>query len=112
MAEHTVDHTADGTTLTLRPVDELVVTLPVNPLTGALWRVASYDRDSVVLVAESIDEVEPGAMGAGGTLSRFRFRAVAPARCELVIELRRGSEPAEEVPTYRLRLDITEGVRA
>jgi predicted secreted protein len=104
-----VDHTDEGKTITLHFGDVLVVTLPVNMLTGLQWHVASYDRD-VLGPPETV--VEPpesgGAMGAGGTVAVFRFpvRTRARASSRLVLDLRAGRGPAEQ--TYTIGLHIKE----
>ncbi|WP_407561490.1 protease inhibitor I42 family protein [Streptomyces sp. 184] len=109
MPEVLVDHTDEGKTITLRVGDVLVVTLPVNMLTGLHWEVASYDREG--LGPPEVDVQPPesgGAMGAGGTVAVFRFPVGtrAPASSRLVLELRggHGRGPAEQ--TYAITLNI------
>ncbi|PGH52097.1 hypothetical protein CRI70_03000 [Streptomyces sp. Ru87] len=104
-----MDHTDEGRTVELHVGDVLVVTLPVNMLTGLRWVVDSYDRRSLALVGETVAPPPPGgALGAGGTVAVFRFRtdAPAPAPSRLVLGLRRGAGPDEDVQQYGLLLDI------
>ncbi|MFM9700051.1 protease inhibitor I42 family protein [Streptomyces europaeiscabiei] len=111
MPEVAVDHTDEGRTVGLHVGDVLVVTLPVNMLTGLHWETASYDQRSLALIEETvIPPPSGGALGAGGTVAVFRFRTVAPAPAlsRLVLDLRRGREPDEEEQKYRLLLDIKE----
>ncbi|WP_194292831.1 protease inhibitor I42 family protein [Streptomyces smaragdinus] len=109
MHEVRVDHTDDGRTIRLHVGDVLVVTLPVNMLTGLHWEVASYDQSSLDRPEVVVKPPDPGqAMGAGGTLAVFRFpvKATTAAPAQLVLELRGGTGPAEQV--YRITLDIRE----
>ncbi|WP_331722288.1 protease inhibitor I42 family protein [Streptomyces canus] len=109
MPEVRVDHTDDGKTITLQVGDVLVVTLPVNMLTGLHWEVASYDQSSLNRPEVVVEPPESGgAMGAGGTVAVFRFPVMATttAPAQLVLELRGGKGPAEQV--YQLTLDIEE----
>lgn len=107
MAEVPVNHTHEGKTIALCVGDVLVVTLPVNMLTGLRWRIATYDQSSLALLEETV--VPPpsgGGTGAGGTVAVFRFRSEAPALSQLVLELRVGNEPDKDVQKYRLLLDV------
>lgn len=107
MPELSVDHTYNGKTVALQVGDVLVVTLPVNMLTGLRWIVASYDQSIIALSGERVLPPQPGgAMGAGGTVAVFRFLAEAPGLARLILELRVGNEPDEEVQKYRLQLEI------
>lgn len=109
MPEVLVDYSHEGTTIALRVGDVLIVTLPVNMLTGLRWGVASYDRSSLALLEETVVPPPPGgATGAGGTVAVFRFLAKAPALAGLVLELRHGSEPDEDTQKYRILLEVKE----
>lgn len=109
MSEVAVDHTYEGKNVALHVGDVLVVTLPVNMLTGLHWVVASYDQSRLALRGETVVPPRPGkAMGAGGTVAVFRLLAEAPGLARLVLELRVGNEPDEDVQKYRLLLEIKE----
>jgi len=107
MREVLVDHTFDGKTVSLDVGDVLVVTLPVNMLTGLHWVVASYDQSILSRRGETVVPPQPGgAMGAGGTMAVFRFLAVAPGLATLILELRHGNEPDRDVQKYQLRVEV------
>ena len=108
MVEVPVDYTHEGKTITLHVGDVLVVTLPVNMLTGLRWGVASYEQQVLVWRGEAVVPPRPsGAMGAGGTVAVFRFQATAVGHGRLVLELRHGNEPDDQVQKYQLQLNVT-----
>ncbi|MEO3851593.1 protease inhibitor I42 family protein [Streptomyces sp. B8F3] len=111
MPDVKVDHTDDGKTITLHFDDVLVVTLPVNMLTGLKWKVASYDQKNLGCPEVVVRPPKSGGgMGAGGTVAVFRFpvRARAPASSRLVLELRQGHGQGPVQQTFAIGLRIKE----
>ncbi|MEO3766532.1 protease inhibitor I42 family protein [Streptomyces sp. B5E4] len=111
MPDVKVDHTDDGKTITLHFDDVLVVTLPVNMLTGLKWKVASYDQKNLGCPEVVVRPPKSGGgMGAGGTVAVFRFpvRAQAPASSRLVLELRQGHGQGPVQQTFAIGLRIKE----
>jgi inhibitor of cysteine peptidase len=73
---------ANGSTVTFRVGDTLVVSLPGNATTGYAWRVRLLDQ--IVLKVARVTYVarKTGTIGAGGTYV-FRFRAVAAGKARM-----------------------------
>ncbi|MGI9245354.1 MAG: protease inhibitor I42 family protein, partial [Steroidobacteraceae bacterium] len=86
---------AHGSTVELRPGQELRITLPSNPSTGYAWRVAPAGLPSVLVLqgdpvyARVTGEARVGAPGK----QSFSLRAAQPGRGSLRIEYVRPWEP-------------------
>jgi predicted secreted protein len=97
---------ANGTTVLLRPADQLVVSLPGNATTGYSWRVRSVDR--TVLKPTGITYVPkktvPPKVGSGGTyVLHFRVVGAGATSLKLVYVRAGGSIPAKR---YGLKVEV------
>ena len=77
----------NGSSVTLRPSQELVIALESNPTTGYSWQVAEVDPAILAQVGESEYKQSAGSeglVGVGGT-ETLRFEAVAAGEVTLTL---------------------------
>ena len=74
----------DGTEVTVKVGEKLVVELPSNPTTGFAWTVADDGPLAQVGEAEYASDAKPGVVGAGGT-ETFTFEAKEAGSGALVV---------------------------
>jgi inhibitor of cysteine peptidase len=77
----------NGSTITLRPGQALVVTLESNPTTGYSWQPV-FDSKYLEQRGETEFEPESSLIGAGGT-ETFRFEAIQPGTTTLTLNYMR-----------------------
>lgn len=83
----TFELTADdaGGTVSVRPGDEIVITLESNPTTGFAWELTGEPaREVLELVGSEYTEPETDLVGAGGE-EVWRFRALAEGITSLAL---------------------------
>lgn len=103
----TVDVTAEdaGTTVSLAPDDEVVITLESNVTTGFAWKLALEPDPAVLeLVGSTYVAPETDLVGAGGQ-EVWTFRAVGGGSTELELRYERSSGEAAGEP-FTLAVDV------
>jgi inhibitor of cysteine peptidase len=85
----------DGTEVSVKVGEQLVVELPSNPTTGFSWTVADGGPLTQVGEAEYATEAAPDVVGAGGT-ETFTFDAKKAGSGTLTLEYRRPWETGVE----------------
>ncbi len=100
-----IDETSDGTTVTLRDGDFLMVALPGNPTTGYRWTVEQEPADLLEALPGPDFHAASSLIGAGGFFY-FRFAAHAPAAGTLSFSYLRPWEsvPPEKTVTVSIRV--------
>ena len=98
---------ADGTTITLRPGQTLIVRLAANPTTGYEWALAEVDPQILRQVTEPGFTPSSGArVGAGGVVE-WRFQAQKEGATILRLVYRRPFEPdAPPAQTLTLMVEV------
>jgi predicted secreted protein len=104
-----VDDDENGSNVTLKPDQRLIVTLQSNPSTGYSWEVLE-DTNSILEQmgeAEFVSSVEGGeTVGAGGW-EIFRFKAISYGQMTLTLLYRRTGEPeAEPAGTFSIEVKV------
>ena len=83
--------------------DELEIRLSENPMTGFRWTCAVDNQSLLTLTSETFEILSDGAVGVGGVRC-FRFASIGDGTCEILTELQRGKDPAEQVIKYRINV--------
>jgi inhibitor of cysteine peptidase len=78
----TLTATDRGTTVTLKPDEEVVIQLPSNVTTGYRWAIDTLDVNTVTFLGSTYIAPSDGAVGQGGT-EELRFRALTPGTTAL-----------------------------
>ncbi len=101
----TVDYFADGTALDMVVNQRLVVRLPADPSTGAVWGIERVDVGILTQVGDPYYRPEP-TQGEPG-VSEWAFRAARNGTTELVLtELQPGAKPDGATPRYELTVNV------
>lgn len=88
----------------LRLGDAFEVTLAENPSTGYQWTLHAPLDPALAVEGNSYVASAPGLIGSGG-LRSWRFRAVKAGVAHLVIDDKRGWEPAP-VESFAIAIDV------
>ncbi len=95
-----------GSTVTLAPDQELVITLEGNPTTGYQWEIEGALPEMLVQVGEPAYTADSEAIGSGGEQT-WRFLAVTAGEGELRMKYWRSFEPtAAPVETFSARVNV------
>lgn len=97
---------ANGTTVLLRPGDQLVVSLPGNATTGYSWRVRSVDRTVLKHTGSNYvpKKTTPPTVGSGGTyVLHFSVVGAGGTSLKLVYVQAGGSKPARR---FSLKVEV------
>lgn len=84
----TLGENDNGTAITAKTGQQVVVELPSNPTTGFMWVVAESGPLTQVGEAAYESPAKPGVVGAGGT-ETFTFKAERAGSGKLTLEYRR-----------------------
>lgn len=103
MAQYTLGDSQDGTTLSLRVGDVVVLRLAENPTTGYRWEIAT--TQGFELEADDYAGAPGGPPGSGGERA-LRFKAVAAGGGRIEAALRRNWEPALLSRSYTVKAEI------
>jgi inhibitor of cysteine peptidase len=93
----------NGSTISVRPAEEIVLRLRENPTTGYRWRLEG-GTDSVSLETDTFDPAPNPRVGSGG-VREFRFRAGSSGSGRLELRLARPWERDGAVPD-RFSVDL------
>ncbi len=111
MANHTLDASASGSRLALRPLDEVTVKLAENPSTGYAWLLAALDPAVVSHKSSYQADPEPADAGGepwagGGGIRSFSFRAVGPGSISILLTYKRAWMP-DKADDQHFELKVT-----
>ncbi len=100
-ASVTLSADADGSSVSLKPEQELVITLEGNPTTGYSWALVKVDKAVLAPVGEPAyqpSSTDSTLVGGGGTYE-LRFKAIAKGQTKL--ELGYGRSWETGVPSQK-----------
>ncbi|HLH21881.1 MAG TPA: protease inhibitor I42 family protein [Chloroflexota bacterium] len=103
----TLDQTASGTEIAVRPEELIVVNLRETPTTGFRWTLVSQGEPACTLDHDTFEPKNDGA-GRGGT-RRWTFRASPAGRGTIELAERRPwerDEPPVQTFTLGVRVDV------
>jgi inhibitor of cysteine peptidase len=96
---------ANGTTIRLRPTDQLVVSLPGNATTGYSWRIQSVDQTVLKHVGTRYIPKKPIRVGSGGTYV-LRFRAGFSGVTTLKLVYKQAGRSAKVAKRFTLAVSV------
>ena len=102
-----IDETANGTDVSLRAGQKLIVTLKSNPTTGYDWQVDEVDESVVKLVAQEFKPAsDPNRLGAPGQ-TEFQFQAVGAGTTNLhLIYVRSWEEGVDPEDAFQVSITV------
>jgi len=102
-----IDETANGTDVSLRAGQKLIVTLKSNPTTGYDWQVDEVDESVVKLVTQEFKPAsDPNRLGAPGQ-TELQFQAVAAGATNLrLIYVRSWEEGVKPEDTFQVSITV------
>lgn len=103
-AEISIDESASGSTVALRPDQRLTVSLPGNPTTGFIWEVVPGAEAVLAQQGNPYFNRDSSALGAGGVY-RFAFQAVGAGSTPLKMIYHRPFESGV-TPARRFEVEV------
>ncbi|WP_280358303.1 protease inhibitor I42 family protein [Nocardia otitidiscaviarum] len=104
----TVDRSANGTELDVRPGQRLLIRLPSNPSTGYSWGTVRFDQGILIQDGDPDYQADPGPdmPGKGGT-ETWAFRAERPGTTTLeLVYARPWEEPSDADERFTLTVRV------
>jgi predicted secreted protein len=99
------DETANGSEVELSAGDDFELSLSETRTAGYHWTLKSTGEPSCIPLSESSQPASGQTGGTGAHL--WRFRAVAPGNCSIVLEYKRSWESSSEpARTFRMKVRI------
>ena len=100
----------NGSSLSMKPGETLLISIDGNPTTGYTWEVDSVDENILQLLGEpdySTDfRLRPGMTGVGGTY-KFTFTAMSEGTTTLKLKYWRTFEPENlPVETFEVTINV------
>jgi inhibitor of cysteine peptidase len=103
MTQYTLGDSQDGTTLSLRIGDVVVLRLAENPTTGYRWEITT--AEGFELEADDFTHTPASTPGSGGERA-LRFKATAPGLARIETVLRRSWETTVPLRQYSAAAEI------
>ena len=102
-----IDETANGTAVSLRAGQELIVTLKSNPTTGYDWQVDDLDESVMKLTTQEFKPAsDPNRLGAPGQ-TEFQFQAAGAGTTSLrLIYVRPWEKGVEPADTFQVSITV------
>lgn len=100
----------NGSSLSMKPGETLLLSIDGNPTTGYIWEIESVDKNILQPAGEpdySTDiKLKPGMTGVGGTY-KFKFTAVNPGTTDLKLKYWRTFEPENPpIETFEVIVNV------